>query len=610
MTWIDLSLIDGNGDAYEDDDNTDFNVSDIELLAESNTVEANRTVLGAHFQEILVPGGSQVHDVRLRGTPTSTGNDDANEVVGFNNVDSANDFNAEADVDQRAVTSETVDWVQTGLGIMEVESPSLLDAFEEVRARPGWASGNDVAVIVRGKSDASGNFRLLSYEGDSGLAPSFYAEYTEAGGLPQIYVDSGLVHTAADPDPGDNTQEFRDPAMTETPNCYLVFATQTLANGTARDNIVMSAGCCDGTNQFVSATRDEHNAATVDSERTGVSDGVILLQDNAAGIEAKAVHTDFLANDGNGAGVKLTWSTPPGNDWLVTVVMFKAVNALVTEIDPADVVDNTVTLTPGFPTSLMFAIHHSRTFDNGPFDQGKIGFGMCDGSLNQVSHGHEQQHGAGSETLRYRIRNDAVLTVAQPGAGNDIWLEVTEINSTEVIIATRNEAVSTLRAAALLLDLGTVEALVSAVDIPNSTGVQAYTTNFKPQMAGFLLGYAAAYNTIYSTDPGPATFGMGVCTESAEASQTITGDDDADPTDNQSLADTQAVVICDNSGAADVEGTLDSFDNDSVDINFTNAPGSILRSGLWAIEADPVPDRTRPILRPVQGLVPVHHLRI
>ena len=159
MTTVNLAVIDGDDDAYEDGNGGSFSNSNDRLLIRSSTTAASRFNSGMRFPSATIPAGATI-DSCVWQVYAKASDDDMEADIFFNDVDDAVDFADDADVTTRiasAATSAGVTWSELTLDApaQYASSPSLVAPCQEVIDRPGWASGQALCVLAEGRNQAT-----------------------------------------------------------------------------------------------------------------------------------------------------------------------------------------------------------------------------------------------------------------------------------------------------------------------------------------------------------------------------------------------------------------------------------------------------------------------
>jgi hypothetical protein len=137
--------------------------------------------VGMRFQTVAIPAGATITNAYLSVVPSATGEDEPLVTVYFEDADDAATFTTTAsDISNRARTSG-VSWSSTDLGASGStyhNSPDLSSILQTVINRGGWASGNDLAVIVQGGATATRDLTIEAYENAGANPPRLHVEYT------------------------------------------------------------------------------------------------------------------------------------------------------------------------------------------------------------------------------------------------------------------------------------------------------------------------------------------------------------------------------------------------------------------------------------------------
>lgn len=166
-------------DAQEDEADANFDATTATLtsLAANSVDDIN---VGMRFTNITIPAGRTISSATITINVVSGASDDINTAIYLNDVDSAANFTDEADVTGRVLTTATVTWSETGLGIGLATSPNFAAALQEVIDRGAWASGNAICVIFF--SSGLGGNRQCTFSSSEGAGPSPALAVTFSGG--------------------------------------------------------------------------------------------------------------------------------------------------------------------------------------------------------------------------------------------------------------------------------------------------------------------------------------------------------------------------------------------------------------------------------------------
>ena len=120
----------------------------------------NDIFIGLRFTTIGIAQGSTITDAVLTTYRTRLGPTTPNLTLRCSDEDNAATFSGGADIDGRTLTTAGTNWT-SGFGAgnnQDVNAPDMAAAVEEVIGRPGWASGNALAVIIDNNSGTAGAY--------------------------------------------------------------------------------------------------------------------------------------------------------------------------------------------------------------------------------------------------------------------------------------------------------------------------------------------------------------------------------------------------------------------------------------------------------------------
>jgi hypothetical protein len=142
-----------NESAHETEDGATFSNTSTFVLVRQQTAASTRFHGGLYFHDLDIPAGSTIDTCVLTVQGTSTVNDDMSaDIFMESGAASSNDFVTEADLVDRTRTSASVEWVATLGEDADMESPDFSTVLQEVVDNAGWASGNNVCVIIWAKT--------------------------------------------------------------------------------------------------------------------------------------------------------------------------------------------------------------------------------------------------------------------------------------------------------------------------------------------------------------------------------------------------------------------------------------------------------------------------
>ncbi|MDX1408542.1 MAG: Ig-like domain-containing protein, partial [Saprospiraceae bacterium] len=282
-----------------------FTSSDLELIFDRE----DQTV-GLRFNGITIPQGSSITKAYVQFQVDETKSVDptllniqgqaADNALTFDNVD--------GNISSRPTTAASVSWTPptwntVGEAGADQQTPDIKSVIQEIVDRPGWTSGNSLAIIITG----TGQRAAESYNGDQAGAPLLHVEYFEVNNDPPVAIDDTantpedtavIIDVAAnDSDPDGNL----DPT-TANINCPTCAGT---ANGPLVNN---GDGSFDytpnpdfnGSDSFIYEICDaqgECSTATVSITVDPINDPPIAVNDSATTSEDTLVTINVVDND-------------------------------------------------------------------------------------------------------------------------------------------------------------------------------------------------------------------------------------------------------------------------------------------------------------------------
>ena len=154
----------------------DLSSSDLELVADGSTVQ----LVGMRFGAVTIPQGAQILAAYLQFVTDETGSAATSLTVQGEAADTAGVFTtAASNISSRPRTTAAVPWspppwTVIGEAGANQRTPNLAGVIQEIVNRPGWASGNAVAVIITG----TGRRTAEAFESGAAIAPELHIEYT------------------------------------------------------------------------------------------------------------------------------------------------------------------------------------------------------------------------------------------------------------------------------------------------------------------------------------------------------------------------------------------------------------------------------------------------
>lgn len=150
-----------------DSDNDAHEKSNGKMEVEKDYVYVNKYDVGLRFTSLSLPQGANITSARIVFTPHDDGSGSGSVRFKAQDVDDADAFDDEDDdISDRTRTTNYKDWT---LGDWDqddtVHSPDISDVIQEIVDRSGWASGNDLVVIIEPLS-GNGKRKAISWDDD------------------------------------------------------------------------------------------------------------------------------------------------------------------------------------------------------------------------------------------------------------------------------------------------------------------------------------------------------------------------------------------------------------------------------------------------------------
>lgn len=246
--------------------------SDLELI---NDPEYNGNQwIGMRFQSITVPVGATINTATIQFHVDEVESNVAVTVTftGEDSDDAATFTTSNNNLGGRPETSASVDWSIPHWDTVseegsDQETPDLSSIIQEIVDRPGWASGNDIVILMKSYS-GSGYRTAESYDGESGSAPEISISYTLDTTPPAAPVITQPTSPTTDTTP--------------------------VISGTASED--------GGT---ITLTSDVDGVLSPTGTVTGGSWSITLTSELTNGTHAlTATHTDALSNESSASGAK------------------------------------------------------------------------------------------------------------------------------------------------------------------------------------------------------------------------------------------------------------------------------------------------------------------
>lgn len=183
---LDFQVAGGNDDAEELSSGGTMYLTSTDLeLADNLAASGQPTdIVGIRFTGVTIPQGTAITNAYIQFQVDEVSSGAASLTVEAEAADDAAQFTSTPfNLTSRPRTTAFAlwappDWTTIGEQGIEQRTVDLSAVIQEVVDRPGWASGNALAVIVSG----SGTRTAEAYDGDVAGAPKLHIEYGSGGG--------------------------------------------------------------------------------------------------------------------------------------------------------------------------------------------------------------------------------------------------------------------------------------------------------------------------------------------------------------------------------------------------------------------------------------------
>lgn len=179
---VDEQVAGNYDDAHERQDDTDFDNSSYRVQMHGHTSASIRFVGGYRFTTVAIPKDATITAAHFEGYPYDDVYLDLWVDVYGEDEDDVDDYNTTQDVYNRTTTSASYEWQVTMTVDQWESSPStsLNGIISEITSRSGWATGQDLGILIWGHTPVSGSYlsRFSSYNRSSTDAAKLHVEYS------------------------------------------------------------------------------------------------------------------------------------------------------------------------------------------------------------------------------------------------------------------------------------------------------------------------------------------------------------------------------------------------------------------------------------------------
>ncbi|MCP4712250.1 MAG: T9SS type A sorting domain-containing protein [Planctomycetes bacterium] len=163
-----------------------LNSSDLEIIQDGSVEQ----MVGVRFNDVTIPQGAAIFNAYIQFQVDETSSSSTMLTIHGHDIDYAPAFTTAANnISSRAATAASVNWNPpawdaVGAAGVDQRTTSITPVIQEITNRPGWTSGNSLAIMISG----SGSRVADSYDGDPSGAPLLHLEYATGTSVPTMEV--------------------------------------------------------------------------------------------------------------------------------------------------------------------------------------------------------------------------------------------------------------------------------------------------------------------------------------------------------------------------------------------------------------------------------------
>lgn len=281
--YLDVRIDSNDDDAEERDDGTvRLNSSDLELVFDRSDQH-----IGLRFNQVTIPPNATILEAYVQFQVDETGEDPTTLSVYGQAVDDAPEFeDSTSNISSRTPTLAAVMWTPPAWTTVEEagidqRTPNIAQVIQEIVGRPGWSSGNSLAVLING----SGERVAESHDGTASAAPLLHVAYTVIPNQSPVINDQSFPaideHSPAGTFVGTVSATDSDPGQS---------LSYSITGGNPGDAFTIHSS----TGEVTIA-----NAATVDFETTPTVSLNVLVTDSGVPINSDTAIVTIDLNDLN-----------------------------------------------------------------------------------------------------------------------------------------------------------------------------------------------------------------------------------------------------------------------------------------------------------------------
>jgi hypothetical protein len=380
-----------------------------------------------------------------------------------------------------------------------------------------------------------------------------------------------------------------------TPKGAIIIVTYAIANETAANNMELSYGFTDGTNQAVCSGSADNigTMGTTSSSNAGFTDRCLHVANGTGTVQSLAAFSSFGTDT-----ITLNFTAVSATAYIIKIILIGGTgvsNVTVgTSASPANIGDPPTTISSlTFESDLLFVAHRgvpSAAFGGATTSAFRVSLGFVQrtGSDPPAQYGMGTNYYSGNATTLNDHRANSGTCYGDPEDGpTDHALQIEQFSSTGFKAYTRG-VTGAITFMYMAVKLSGISAKAVAVDSwTDTTGTKSITgAGFTPQFGMVIMGKAQAYNTRY-LDANAEVLALGAFTADAQFCASVTSKDAVGPgstTDDKSVVSTDPIFIY-NQGATFHKATFAGFQSDGADFTATTANATTRKWAALFIQA-------------------------
>ncbi|MGH3064810.1 MAG: cadherin domain-containing protein [Gaiellaceae bacterium] len=283
---------------------------DLDMTTDAQGTGSPKVVVGLRFTGLAIPQGAPITSAYVQFTADEADAVGTSLTVKGQAADNATGFTTNLfDVSSRPATTafsswSPAAWLAVGDAGLAQRTTDLAGIVQEIVNRPGWASGNSLALLVTGAGERVG----VANNQNPALAPLLHVEWGTGSGNAAPVITSNGGGATATPSPAENQTGVTDVDATD-PDAGQTL-TYSISGGVDSGDFAIDAGT--GVLTFVTPPDFE---APSDAGSNNVYDVVVAVSDGSGGSDSQSLavgvqnsneFTPVITSDGGGASAPLS----------------------------------------------------------------------------------------------------------------------------------------------------------------------------------------------------------------------------------------------------------------------------------------------------------------